>query len=169
MPRLGSGQDLARELNVTRQAVHKAEKAGRISRTAGGKFDLDAAAIQYRLHTNPEQQRRALAQQGQGATTAIITPLGMDDWRIREQRANAERAEIELAKLKGTLVNKADLLAEMRRIAYAIGSAMDQISDRIAAECGENDTQRRKLRQVAQRELDRVRTEVVALLEHDPQ
>jgi phage terminase Nu1 subunit (DNA packaging protein) len=66
--RYGSGADLARALGITRQAVSKAEQSGRISRSANGQFDLDAAAIQYRLHTDPEQQLRSLQQRGAEVT-----------------------------------------------------------------------------------------------------
>jgi Phage DNA packaging protein Nu1 len=169
MPRFGSGADLARELGISRVAVHKAEKSGRISRTADGKFDLEAAAIQYRLHTNPEQSRRALAQQGQGATAALATPLGSEDWRTRQLRAETERSEIELARLKGTVATTAGIESASARAGYAIVGALVPLPDRIASECGETDAQRRKIRQVAEREIDRVRAEIADALQHGPQ
>lgn len=169
MPRFGSGADLARELGISRVAVHKAEKSGRISRTAEGKFDLEAAAIQYRLHTNAAQQRRALAQQGNGAAVAIPDPLSSNDWRIRRDRAEAERAEIETARLKGVVADCSDLSASGQRIGYAFGSGLDQIVDRTAAECGENDAQRRHIRNVLQREFDRLRSEIADLIEREIQ
>lgn len=169
MPRYGSGADLARELGISRVAVHKAEKSGRISRTAEGKFDLEAAAIQYRLHTNPEQSRRALAQQGQGAAAAISDPLSISDYRIRKERAEAQRAEIETARLVGSVATKVDLEAGGRRIGYAVGGGLDQIVDRVAAECGVDDAQRRHMRQVMQREFDRFRSEVADLVVRETQ
>lgn len=164
MPRFGSGADLARELGISRVAVHKAEKSGRISRTAEGKFDLEAAAIQYRIHTNPEQSRRALAQQGRGATHATDLPLGGHDWRIRKERAEAERAEIETARLKGELCDTSTNEGMARRAAYAIVGGFDQLPDRAAAELGVDDAHRRKVRQVLLRELDQLRGEVAAAL-----
>jgi hypothetical protein len=43
------------------------------------------------------------------------------------------------------------------------------LPDRIASECGETDAQRRKIRQVAEREIDRVRAEIADALQHGPQ
>lgn len=169
MPREGNGADLARELGITRQAVHAAEKDGRVSRKANGKFDLDAAKIQYRLHTNPEQQRRALAKQSSGAVSGTADPLDLGDWQIRRARAETERAELELQKLRGTLVDRAGVTTMARRAGYAIVGAIDSVPDRIAAECAADDAQRRKIRRVAQREMDRIRAEVAAALESETQ
>lgn len=167
--RRGNGGDLARELGITRQAVHAAEKSGRISRTADGKFDLDAAAIQYRMHTHPEQQRRALAKQSAGAVNGTSAPLMFEDWRTRQARADAETAEINLAKLKGTLVERANVVSTARRAGYAIIGALEPIADRVSAECGIDDAQRRKIRHVLTRELDRLRAEVADVLETETQ
>jgi phage terminase Nu1 subunit (DNA packaging protein) len=164
VPRYGTGADLARELGISRQAVSKAEQTGRISRTADGKFDLDAARIQYGLHTNVEQRRRSLAQKGNGATTAIPEPLSTSEWRLRRERAEAERAELETGKLKSTLATTETIESRARRAGYAINGNLDQVPDRVAAECGADDAQRRKIRQVLQREMDRLRQEVADLL-----
>lgn len=169
MPREGSGADLARELGISRQAVHAAEKSGRVSRMASGKFDLDAARIQYNLHTDPEQQRRALAKQSNGATTALATPMGAEDWRIRRERAETERAEVELARIKGTLATVDSISAASARTFYAIVASLTPLPDRVAAECGETDEQRKRIGEVLLRELDRVRSEIADLLEHEPQ
>ena len=169
MPRFGNGANLARELGISRQAVSKAEKSGRISRTADGRFDLDAAAIQYGLHTDHEQQRRALAQHGQGATRATSEPLVGSDWRIRRERAETEQAEIELAQLKGTLGTISGISSQARRAAYAINSGLEQFPDRIAAEFGINEEHRRKLRLALIREIDQLRGEVAAALLNDTQ
>lgn len=169
MARYGSGADLARELGISRQAVHAAEKAERISRAANGKFDLDAARIQYGLHTNAEQQRRALAKQGAGATVATAEPMTTSDWRTARERAEAERALIEVAKLKGELAATDAIQAAARRAAYAIVGALEQLPDRVAAECGADEPQRRRIRQVLQREVDQARREVAAALKVETQ
>ena len=169
MPRFGNGTDLARELGISRQAVSQAVKAGRISRTAAGTFDLDAAAIQYGLHTDPEQQRRGLARQGRAATSAVPEPLGTNDYRIRQARVDAERAEIELEKMKGGLADTAGIESTARSAGYAIVGALEQLPDRVSAECGTDDAQRRKIRQVLLREIDQLRGEIAAALKTGPQ
>lgn len=169
MPRYGKGSDLARELGITRQAVSKAEQVGRISRNKDGLFDLDAAKIQYRLHTDPAQQRRALAQQGQGATAALDEPLTLSDYRIRRERADAERAELEVAQLKGRLGDVESIASAGRRAAYAIVGSLTQLPDRVAAECGTDDAMRSKIRQVLAREIDRLRQETAEAVVVPPQ
>jgi hypothetical protein len=169
MPRFGSGADLARELGLSRVAIHKAEKAGRISRTASGEFDLDAAAIQYNLHTDAKQRRAQMARQGAGATAATEGPATLNELRTRRDRAETERVEIELAVLKGTLGAKETIESDGRRAGFAIVGSLAQLPDRIAAECGADDAQRRKIRQVAQREIDRVRQDVADAIERGTQ
>jgi pyruvate/2-oxoglutarate dehydrogenase complex dihydrolipoamide acyltransferase (E2) component len=165
MARFGSGGDLARELGVTRQAVHKAEKSGRITRSAQGQYDLDAAAIQYRLHTDPEQQRRALAQNLRPPAPPLGPP-GPDgphgqDWRGRRERAEAQLAELALAEREGTLVKAADVQRIVSRFLAGLRTQFESIPDRIAAEFGVDDVHRRRIRDRVRQELDQIRTNLV--------
>lgn len=159
MARFGTGADLARALGVTRQAVSKAEKDGRITRAASGKFDLDAAAIQFGLHTDVEQQRRANAQKlvpPPELPAGAVVPEDTN-WNVRRSRAEALRAELELQELQGVLVRRDVQEREGRTLASSIVLQLESIPDRIAAEFGTDDAQRRKLRQRIREELDRVR------------
>ena len=148
MARWGTGAELARELNITRQAVSKAEKSGRISRSGNGMFDLEAAAIQYRLHTDPDQQARALQQRGpevevmdppvmelRGDAQALIAA------KARREQAEAQLAELELAEKRGEIM----ALGEHRRIVFAlcraVRDAVLQISARSSAMLAATDDQ----------------------------
>jgi hypothetical protein len=148
MPRFGSGSDLARELGITRQAVSKAEKAGRISRAANGDFDLDAARIQYRLHTDPEQQLRSLQQER--STPAGVAVLERPSYefegdakalvaaKARREQAEAQIAELELAEKRGEIIANADhkrvVFALCRSICDALMPLADRITPLVAAE-----------------------------------
>ena len=167
MARFGNGVELAELLGVTPQAVSKAVKSGRITRAENGKFDLDAAAIQYRLHTDPHQQKRALAQnhfhaeQPAARIEQGAAPSGDDVSTIRRRRelAEARLAEITLQEREGALVKREEVERDGRRLASAIVQQLQSIPDRIAAEFGADDEQRRKIRQRLLEELDRVRAE----------
>lgn len=126
MPRWGTGADLARELGLSRQAVSKAEKSGRISKSANDKFDLDAAKIQYRLHTDPEQQIKSLQQRSEilipdrageftgGDAASLIAA------KARREAAEAELSELELAEKRGQVMSVAD----HRRIIFVMARSM---------------------------------------------
>lgn len=162
MPRFGNGAQLARELGVTRQAVSKREKQGALTRAANGKFDLDAAAIQYRLHTDPEQQRRALAQniRPRMPAPAVGTAGDDSDWTGRRLRAEARLAELQLQEREGSLVARAEVERGAKRIAFTLVALLTPIADRIAAEFGVDEAHRRRLRQRIAEEIDQVRAEV---------
>ena len=141
MARFGSGADLARELKISRQAVHKAETSGRISRSANGKFDLDAAAIQYRLHTDPEQQARSLAQRGPEAE--VMDPPAMElrgdaaaliAAKARREAAEAQLAEFELAEKRGQIMDVGEHKRVVFSLARAVRDAVLQISSRTSAQ-----------------------------------
>lgn len=163
--RFGTGADLARLLGISRQAVHQAERAGRITRSANGQFDLDAAAIQYRMHTDLDQSRRGLAKQRLAAEPP--PPAGdappSEDWRSRQARADALTAELNLRKLSGELVERVEVERELGRRLSAIQVQFDALPDRAAAALGVTDEHRRKVRQFLRDELAQIRLEAVRL------
>lgn len=167
MARFGNGVQLAAELGVTPQAVSKAVKSGRITRAENGQFDLDAAAIQYRIHTDRAQQKRALAQnhshaeQPEARIEQGAIPLGDDLGTIRRRRelAEARSAEIDLAEREGALVKVEEVQKAGRSLASAIVQQLQSVPDRIASEFGADDEQRRKIRHRLREELDRIRAE----------
>lgn len=158
--RWGSGSELARELGITRQGVHKAEKSGRITRAANGLFDLDAARIQFRLHTDPEQQLRSIQQRPEtpttfgvggsqagasaagGATDIVVPERGVEFTgdaaalvaaKARREAAEADLAELELAEKRGAIMSSADHRAIVFRIARTLRDALLQVPARTAA------------------------------------
>jgi len=143
MARWGTGADLARELKITRQAVSKAEKAGRISRAASGMFDLDAARIQYQLHTDPEQQSRSLQQRSDGgAATEVLDPPAVElrgdaaaliAAKARREQAEAQLAELELAEKRGEIMAVGEHKRVLFALARTVRDAVLQISSRSAA------------------------------------
>jgi hypothetical protein len=163
--RFGSGSDLARLLGISRQAVHQAVKSGRITRSDNGQFDLDAAAIQYRMHTDPDQSRRGLAKQRVPAEPApaagAVPPV--EDWRSRQARADALTAELNLQKLSGELVERSEVERELGRRLAAMQVQFDALPDRAAAALGMTDEHRRKVRQFLRDELAQIRLEAVRI------
>jgi 16S rRNA G1207 methylase RsmC len=141
MARWGTGADLARDLKITRQAVSKAEKSGRISRAASGMFDLDAAAIQYRLHTDPEQQARSMQQRSDGGTEVLDPPAvelrgdaaALIAAKARREQAEAQLAELELAEKRGEIMAVGEHKRVLFALARTVRDAVLQISSRSAA------------------------------------
>lgn len=141
MARWGTGADLARELKITRQAVSKAEKSGRISRAASGMFDLDAASIQYRLHTDPEQQARSMQQRSDGGTEVLDPPAvelrgdaaALIAAKARREAAEAQLAELELAEKRGEIMAVGEHKRVLFAVARSVRDALLQIPVRAAA------------------------------------
>jgi 16S rRNA G1207 methylase RsmC len=141
MARWGTGADLARELKITRQAVSKAEKAGRISRAASGMFDLDAARIQYQLHTDPDQQSRSLQQRSDGGTEVLDPPAvelrgdaaALIAAKARREQAEAQLAELELAEKRGEIMAVGEHKRVLFALARTVRDAVLQIPARSAA------------------------------------
>ncbi len=142
MARWGTGVDVARELGVSRQAISKAEKSGRLSRAANGMFDIDAAKIQYKLHTDPEQQLRSLQQKQSGEIAVVDRGLGLSEGgdaaaliaaKARRESAEAELAELELAEKRGQIMSVADHRRIIFVMARAMRDALLQIPSRSAS------------------------------------
>jgi Phage DNA packaging protein Nu1 len=160
--RFGDGTQLARELGCSKQAVSQAEKAGRITRCANGKFDLDAAKVQWERNTDRDQQRRAMGQQSRQSETSIEVEAGVsNDWRRRRDAAEAKLAELELEEREGRLCQAAEVHRIIGRFLAAMRTQLEAIPDRISAEFGVDDASRRKLRQRLRDELAQIRTELV--------
>lgn len=119
-----SQAEYARRRGVAKSAVAKAVAEGRIS-LIGGKVDPEVADIQWARNTRARAdsgRAGAAAAEGEGqgspaapeapvapenAPAAAGQPGGYADARARRENADAERAEIELGKLRGQLVERA--------------------------------------------------------------
>jgi hypothetical protein len=81
---------------------------------------------------------------------------------MRQARAEARMAELALEEREGSLVKKEDSDRAARRLASVIVQQFESIPDRIAAEFGADDEQRRKIRQRLRDEFDRLRSELAS-------
>ncbi len=149
----------ARRRGVSEAAVSKAIRRCGIP-LIEGKIDPLVADTLWRERTDPDQQRRAMAQNlKRPEAPEPPDPEPTHDWRKRRDRAEALRAEYELAELEGALVRKDDVEKAARRLASAIVLQLSSIPDRMAAEFGADDALRRKIRHRLQEALDVVRAE----------
>jgi hypothetical protein len=138
-----NGAKLADELGITRQAVHKAEKSGRIMRAANGLFNLEAAKIQYRMNTDPEQQMRSLQQRPEKPVAELVVPDRPMEFagdaqalvaaKARREAAEADLAELELAEKRGQIMSVADHKRIVFALARAVRDALLQVPSRAAA------------------------------------
>lgn len=95
-----SGAELARSLGVSRQAVAKAAKAGRITRGPDGKFDALLAAEEFTTNADQSQRARSLLQPGSSAANFPPAVRVMLEQRARLARAQAETVEMKNAILR---------------------------------------------------------------------
>ena len=146
--RYGGAKQLADALGVTRQAVYKAEKTGRIARSANGMFDLDACAIQWARNTDPEQQARSLAQRG--SDVEVMDPPAVElrgdaqaliAAKARREAAEAQLAELELAEKRGEIMAVGEHKRVLFALCRAIRDAMLQIPARASAQCAASNDQ----------------------------
>lgn len=131
-------------------AVHKAVKAGRIS-LIGDKIDPDVADIQWAKNTRarvrnvdtPEPSGGAdLVDQAGAAAPPPATPSptpapadsGYTAARARREAAEAEQAELELGKLRGELVYRADVMRGGFEVGRELRDTMDAAVNRLSAE-----------------------------------
>jgi hypothetical protein len=144
MIELITAAEYARRRGVSRAAVAKAIKTGRI-RLFDGMIDPDVADVQWRRNTNPTQLiRKALAQaQAPGASgpapAAAAPPrLERDDGYIegrrREQIARAALAELELAEKSGRLIDVEQLRPMYAQMVGAFKTEMLALPAKLKAE-----------------------------------
>lgn len=151
---------LARALGVAKSTVHKYKAAGRISFDAHGLIDLDTARAQILATESPlphHQARKAQFDEAragdgmgqatnaqQGATSSqpaahaepipaaekIGTALKLETYRL--QKAKAETANLELDKLAGSLVERAEVDFVLADFGGTLRGLMESLPDRLA-------------------------------------
>lgn len=133
----------ARHRGCDEKAVRKAITEGRIS-AIDGKIDPDVADIQWARNT----RARVSASAGTGdlldQATAPSAPAGAQQspasdpgyvpLRARREAADAERAEIETAKLKGAMVMRDDVDRGLFSIGREVRDHLNACARRIASE-----------------------------------
>jgi hypothetical protein len=160
-------KDVARALGISESMVSRHAKAGMPT------HDLELARKWYDANVTPALRKDTrtpplrLVAAEKNRETHVPTqgeraraPASEEDvFAIRRRRelAEAELAELQLQERKGALVNRADEAKKGAALASGIVLQLEAIPDRIAAEIGVDDAQRRKIRQRLAEELDRVR------------
>lgn len=137
MPELISAEALAPLLGVSPQAVRKAHSAGRLS-AIGGKFDPVVARIQWetnrrRRPSQPKAPAGDAAKAGDRAQSPSGEGSGYWQSKTRRETAEASIAELELAKLAGTLVLRDEVDRMLFGAARVMRDQMLAIAPRLAA------------------------------------
>jgi hypothetical protein len=145
MAELISQAEYARRRGVSQEAVRKAAAKKRITLLpdANGRLmvDPEVADIQWAKNTDPDQSARANAPKGKldmpgsgdpGPSDKANTPYW--DARCRREVAEATRAELEMAKLAGYLVERKRVEEAAFRTSRMMRDAMLSLPARLAPE-----------------------------------
>ncbi|MDA8129666.1 MAG: hypothetical protein M0Z73_13350 [Betaproteobacteria bacterium] len=117
--------ELARRLKVTRGAVSKAVKSGRITPDEDGLFDPAEAELQWIANSRPNVK----ATQSPAAKSRAS---GYADARARKENALASMAELRLAQAAGTLMEKSDVDFILADTGATLRALMENLPDRLA-------------------------------------
>lgn len=133
---LVTSQVLAKEFGVSRQAVEKAAKAGRLTAFEDGRFDLAVARVQWEANRKRRVARPGAQEPGEPAE-GRETPSaeGSDYWahKTRREAAEAQLAELKLAETSGRLVARADVERASFTAARIMRDQLAAASPRLAA------------------------------------
>jgi hypothetical protein len=138
-----SRAEYAKRRNVSRSAVTKAVRSGRITLIDGQWIDPVAADAQWAHHTDPTQSLRA--SRGRAAVPAAppaaspdpppaFDGRGLLEAKRRREDALAAIAELELAEKRKVLVNVEQFLPEFERMVDAWRTELMGLPDRWVAE-----------------------------------
>lgn len=135
--------EYARRREVSREAVRKAVKTGRIT-LIDGKIDPAVADIQWARNTNPSQQRVNPVAAGSVAVLGDDVPapaagiFNLTTSRAKREHFDAELSEMRARKESGELVVASEITSAITAAAAMIRSALermpDKLADRLAAE-----------------------------------
>lgn len=122
--------ELARHLNVSRAAVHKAVKAGRITPGADGLFDIEQAREDWQNNT-----RSAVAAAQRSAAGPKRERGGQPKYasaRARKEHHLANMAAIKEQELLGRLLAREDAEFAFRHIGTTLRAGLEQMGTRLA-------------------------------------
>jgi hypothetical protein len=130
--------EYARHRGVSRSAVSKAARVGRIS-LIDGKVDREVADIQWERRTDFHQSQRAsrrrsaqIAAAGPSAPGGAAAYLGDESSpRARREAAQADLAELELAERRGELVSAQAVEQALATKILSVRESLDTLADRI--------------------------------------
>jgi hypothetical protein len=148
--RASSNRKLAEALGVSETAVRKALTAGRISREAGGGFDIAKVKRQWAGNTDAAQQRPAVKAglrpvpaaalesvretlRDQGEEPAAGGPSFLQP-RTANEVLKAQERKLRLQRLKGEVIDRARATAQVFTLARQERDAWTQWPARVAAD-----------------------------------
>lgn len=149
-----SVKECARQLGVSDTAIHKSIKAGRCEKHADGSVDVEVIRLGMALTADPLRGgRRQAGVFGEASTGSAVSlpgelPLQMPevaapaadsgrghrpllDARTLTEQARAEREQIELAKLKGSVAEIAPITRAVHDAMVAARSELLSLPDRL--------------------------------------
>ncbi|WAR46956.1 hypothetical protein [Methylomonas rapida] len=134
--------DYARQRGVSKVAVHKAIKSGRIS-LIDGKIDPEVADIQWERNTDKVKQAAANsgrmrdAENNQIATLLAQSSPVVEDymhWKTRRERAEAIRSEQDQEREAGNLIYRDQAERGAKTVARLLRDQLLSVPSRLAAE-----------------------------------
>jgi transcriptional regulator with XRE-family HTH domain len=131
---------LAKALGVTRSAVTKAVRSGRVTPGPDGLFDLAQATREWRAKTRLHLPREA---------------GGYEYWRQIKTLFKAQIARLEYERKAGLKFDKADATYALRDVAATLRAAFETAADRLAPELAPL-TDEAEIKAIVQREVVRV-------------
>lgn len=162
--------ELARELNVQRQSIHELLQRGIISADGEGLIDVELARVAIANRVRPSGKT------AQAVTTPEPAPVlaapapdaaaPVSSFHVAKtlrETAEARLAQLKLAEMEGRLLDRVTVERQAEKVAASLVQQLSAIPDRISAEFGADDGQRRALRQRLREELDHVRQEIADL------
>lgn len=149
-----SVKECARQLGVSDTAIHKAVKAGRCEKHTDGSVDVESVRLGMALTADPlrggQRQAGVFGEASTGSAVSLPGDLPFHasevtapaaesgrghrpllDARTLTEQARAEREQIELAKLKGTLGEIAPMVRAVHDAMVAARSELLSLPDRL--------------------------------------
>ncbi len=135
-------RELARRLNVSDTAIHKAIKAERIvkgyTKGAGRKsIDFEIAKREYNSTASPTRENRKPRPEANGETAQASINFGDDDSgtlnaeRLRKIKAEADLKELELKERTGALTSREEVYRELFALGKELRVSLVAIPDRV--------------------------------------
>lgn len=161
-----NGSELARRLEVSRAAVSKAKRDGRITPNADGLFDLAEATEAFLGSRSRDPSPRAGADESPPADrdkkkSPSKTAPKRADWSTLKEREQYYKLRLERRELQGSLVRRAVVEHEFAELGVLIRDRFralgKRLRDRLAAE-----TNARKIGELIEAEVDAILRELAA-------
>lgn len=163
----------AKHQGVSRAAVTQWAAAGRVVLTTDGKIDVERSVERLAQSINTRGGKRRKGQTGtvtepsapgeQATVHKFMGGATLTDARRDQAAATAERTNIEVAKMKGELVEHKRIIAALSDGLAPIVSQLDSMSARLAPKLI-GLTEVRQARDVVDDEVERVRQEIADTL-----